>query len=106
MPKISFIFHQADFSGWYSWMWQWYSFTLSSMELPVYIIHCTTFAGKVHMLENFKPRLSFMGWSKLKNFLTSSPSVLVICLDSSKLMVESVLNEGYEHNWSCIVVIC
>jgi len=67
MPKISFIFHKADFSGWFSWLWQWYSFTLSSMELPVYIIHCTTFAGKVHMLENFKPSLSFMGWSKLEN---------------------------------------
>jgi hypothetical protein len=70
------------------------------MELPDYIIHCTTYAGKVHVLENFKPRLSFMGWSKLKNFLASSPSVLVICLDSTKLMVESVLNEGYEH--SCL----
>ena len=47
-----------------------------------------------------------MGWSKLENFLASSPSVLVICLDSTKFMVESVLNEAYEHNCSCIVVIC
>ena len=58
------------------------------------------------MLENFQPRLSFMGWSKLENFLASSPSILVICLDSTKFMVESVLNEGYEHSCSCIVVIC
>jgi hypothetical protein len=76
------------------------------MELPVYIIHFTTFVGKVHMLENFKPKLSFMGWSKLENFLASSPSVLVICLGSTKLMVESVLNEGYDHSCSCIVVFC
>jgi len=72
MPKINFIFHQADFSGWFSCMWQWYSFTLSSVELPVYIIHFTTLVGKVHMLENFKPKLSFMGWSKLEKSICLS----------------------------------
>jgi len=76
------------------------------MDPPVYTVHCTTFAGKIHILENFQSSLSFMGWSKLENFLASSPSVLVICLDSTKFMVESVLNEAYEHNCSCIVVIC
>jgi len=39
-------------------------------------------------------------------FLASSPSVLVICLGSTKLVVESVLNERYEHSCSCIVVMC
>ena len=76
------------------------------MEPPVYIIHCITFAGMVHILENFKPRLSFVGWSKLENYLTSSPSVLVICLDSTKLMVESGLNEGCERSCCVAVLQC
>jgi hypothetical protein len=69
----------------------------------LYNILCTTFVGMVYMLGNFRPKLSFTGWSKLENFLASIPSVLVICLDNTQLMVETVLNEGCEH--SCCVAV-